>query len=296
MSEIRHRIKAIKDTRQITGAVKLISAAKLKKAREQLDSTLPYFEKVKLTMADILTHSGDIQNKFFDVRHQKRGRHRGYIVLTGDKGLAGSYNHNIIKATEKELARHPEARLYIAGHVGQAYFSSRGYDIDREFDYPVQNPTVFRARQISEYILKQFDRGKVDEVYVIYMFLVTTLNHELHVMKLLPLDLGGIRMELGVDEQLRQELNEDLTYEPSPEAVFSVLVSKYVKGILYGAMVEAFTSEQSSRMVAMDNATDNANDMLKELNNHYNRARQSMITQQISEIVGGASALKTQNF
>jgi F-type H+-transporting ATPase subunit gamma len=290
-NEIGHHIKAIRDTRQITNAVKLISAAKLRKARLQLEKTLPYFEKVKLTMADILTHSGNIKNKYFDVRHQKKGKKRGYIVFAADKGLAGGYNHNIFKTAEAQLERFPGSMLYVAGHVGYMHFLSKGYNVDEGFDYPVQNPTVARARGISEYILKQFDSGNVDEVYVIYTYLVTTLRLEMHVMKLLPLDLGGIRMELGLDEQLAQPLNEDLIYEPSPEAVFDVLVSQYVKGIIYGAMVEAFTSEQSSRMMSMDNATDNADKMLKDLELQYNRARQSAITQEITEIIGGASAL-----
>lgn len=294
MSEIRHRIKAIRDTKQITNAVKLISAARLRKARTQLDQTLPYFEKVKLTIADILAHCGDIENRYFDVRHQKKGRNRGYVVFSADKGLAGGYNHNIFKTTCEQLTRYPNSKLYVGGHAGYLHFETKGYNIVKDFYFPVRNPTVFRAREISEYILKQFDTGKVDEVYIIYTYLVNTLRQEVHIMKLLPLDLGGIRMELGIDEQLYQELEECLIYEPSPEAVFDVLISKYVKGIIYGAMVEAFTSEQSSRMVSMDSATDNAEKMLKKLHAQYNRARQSAITEEISEITGAALCLQTQ--
>lgn len=287
MREIKLRIKSIKQTRQITKAMKLISAAKLKKARAQLEQTLPYFEKVKVTIADILQHSGTIENIFFDVRNEKEGKKKGYIVLTGDKGLAGGYNHNIIKLTEKQIEDNPGSILFVAGHMGRNYFLRMKHNVNPDFDYPVQNPTVYRAREISEMVLELFSKGELDEVYVIFTKMVSSLKLEPQVMKLLPMELKSLNEDL---KDVNVTVDESLSYEPSPQAVFDVLIPKYLKGIVYGALVEAFTSEQSARMSAMDSATSNADEMLQKLNLYYNRARQAAITQEISEIVGGAAA------
>ena len=290
MREIKLRIKSIQQTRQITKALKLISAAKMKKARQQLDSTLPFFDKVKATMADILTHSGNMESKFFDIRSEKEGRKKGYLVISGDMGLAGGYNHNILKLAQKELKENPDSTLFVAGHMGRNFLARKGFNVKEEFDYGVQNPNVYRSREISESLLEAFIKGEVDEVYVVYTKMVSSLKQEPQIMKLLPLDLGALKEDLGIPET-SLTIDESLSYEPSPLAVFDVLIPKYVKGIVYGAFVEAFASEQSARMSAMDNATSSADDMLQRLNLYYNRARQAAITQEISEIVGGASAL-----
>lgn len=290
--EIKLRMKSIRETRQITKAMKLISAAKLKKARQQLEATMPFFDKVKATMADIIAHSGNIENPFFDVRDEKQGHKKAYLVITGDKGLAGGYNNNVIKLAEKHLKENPGSLLFVAGHMGRNYFVRNRYNVHTEFDYPVQNPTVYRAREIAEVILEMFSKGEVDEVYLVYTQMVSTLKLVPRIMKLLPLELEALKRELKVPESVPDTVDEILTYEPSPKAVYDVLVPKYVKGVVYGAMVEAFTSEQSARMTAMDNATANADEMLQRLNLYYNRARQAAITQEISEIVGGAAVLK----
>ena len=292
MREIKLRIKSIKETRQITKAMKLISAAKLKKARQQLELTLPYFNKVKDTIADILMHSGHAESTFFEVRKDKKGRKTGFIILTGDKGLAGGYNNNIIKLAESKIKQEPDPVLFVAGHVGRNYFIRRNLNVFTDFDFPVQNPTVYRAREIADIILEQFKKGELDEVYLVYTLMVSTIKLVPQIMKLLPLNLDALNEAIGVSETAEVKIDDQFTYEPSPRAVFDVLIPKYVKGIIYGALVEAFTSEQSARMSAMDSATSNADDMLQSLNLFYNRARQAAITQEISEIVGGAAALQ----
>lgn len=290
MREIKLRIKSIKETRQITKAMKLISAAKLKKARQQLEQTLPYFDKVKATLADILSHSGNIDNIYFDVRNEKAGKKKGYIVIAGDKGLAGGYNHNILKLTEKQLKQSPDSLLFVAGHMGRSFLARKNYNIMGDFDYGVQNPTITRSRDIADMVLELFRKGEIDEVYVIYTKMITTLRLEPQVMKLLPLELEEFKRDLNITE--KTIIDESLSYEPSTQAVYDVLIPKYIKGILYGSFVEAFASEQSARMTAMDSATSSADDMLQRLNLYYNRARQAAITQEISEIVGGATALQ----
>ncbi|HEX9062414.1 MAG TPA: ATP synthase F1 subunit gamma [Clostridia bacterium] len=292
MREIKTRIRSITDTRQITRAMKLISAAKLKKARQQLEQTAPFFDKVKSTMADILAHSGNIDNMFFDVRNLKEGHKKAFLVISGDGGLSGGYNSNINKLAEKEILKSPDSMVFVAGHMGRSYFIRKGLNVNQDFDFSVQNPTVYRAREIAEILIELFTKGDLDEVYVVYTQRVSTIKLVPRIMKLLPLELPALKKELKVPESVPDNIDEALSYEPSPGAVFNVLVPKYVKGIVYGALVEAFTSEQSAKMTAMDSATSNADEMLQKLNLFYNRARQASITQEISEIVGGAAALK----
>lgn len=296
MHEIKMRIKSIKETRQITNAMKLISAAKLKRARQQLEQTLPYFSKVETTLADILMHSGEISNIYFDVRNKVESTKKGYLIITGDKGLAGGYNHNIIKTAEAHMQVSPNALLFVAGQIGKDYFLKKNYNVVKSFDFAVQNPTVYRAREISEIILEAFSKGELDEVYLIYTRMFSSVKLEPEVMKLLPLELDALLEDIKHSGYESHELDvtrkpdDSLMYEPSPQAVFDILIPKYLKGVVYGALVEAFASEQTARMTAMDSATANADEMLQKLNLYYNRARQAAITQEISEVVGGAAA------
>ncbi len=290
MREIKSHIKSINQMRQITKAMKLISTSKLKKARVQLEETLPYFNKVKETIADILEHSGDVESKFFDLRNKKEGKKKAYIILSGDKGLAGGYNSNIIKLAEKAIGKDKDnAVLLVAGISGRAYFVRKNYNVHTQFDYAVQNPTVYRAREIADIILDMYNKQEVDEVHIIFTEMVSAITLQPKALQLLPIEIGALREEI---KDIEIKIDEKVEYEPSPSDVLDVLIPKYIKGIMYGAFVEAFTSEQNARMTAMDNATKNADEMLQKLNLYYNRARQAAITQEISEIVGGASALK----
>jgi len=290
MREIKSHIRSINQMRQITKAMKLISASKLKKARTQLEETLPYFKKVRETIADILAHSGDVESRFIDLKDEKVGKKKAYIVITGDKGLAGGYNSSIIKLAEKTIGEDKEeAVLLVAGISGRSYFIRKKFNVYAEFDYAVQNPTVYRAREIADIILDLYNKQVVDEVYIVFTQMISAISLEPKVLKLLPLEIGALREDVKANDII---IDEKFKYEPSASIVLDVLISKYIKGIMYGAFVEAFTSEQSARMTAMDNATTNADDMLQKLNLYYNRARQAAITQEISEIVGGAAALK----
>lgn len=289
--EIKLRIKSVTETMQITKAMKLISAAKRKKARQQLDQTLPYFNRVKAVITDILSRSDELSSRYFDQRPDKQGKTTGIILLAGDKSLTGGYNHNIIKHAE-QLAR--EVRnpvLFVAGQIGRSYFQKKAAAVEESFGYPVSDPTADRAGEIADILLERFLCGELDELYLAYTHMIHTLKLEPRTIKLLPLNLDELKKEFG-DHPVEQPVNgSQILYEPSAAAVFDVLVPKYLKGILYGALVEAFTSEQSARMTAMDSATTNADKMISALNLQYNRARQAAITQEISEIVGGASAL-----
>jgi F-type H+-transporting ATPase subunit gamma len=292
--EIKIRIKSIKETRHITNAMKLVSAAKLKKARVLLEHTLPYFEKVKETIADILMQSINIKSPFFDVNHGEGNKTKGFIVLTGDRGLSGGYNHNIIELTGRIYKENTGALLYVAGQMGRAHFIRENYRVDKDFDYPLCSPTVYRAREIADMIIELYMKNILGEVYLVYTIMKSTINLQPIYTKLLPIDLESLRKELNIDREIIiQESNDyQLIYEPSPEAVLKILIAKYVKGILYGAFVEAFTSEQCARMTSMDNATRNADKMLQSLELLHNRARQAAITREISDIIGGSENIR----
>lgn len=289
--DIKQRMKSISETMHMTKAMKLISAARLRKARQQLESNMPFFDKVRETMEDILCHSGGVKSPYFDLRHEKTVKKKGYIIVSGDKSLAGGYNHNIFKTTEEELKKDPDSILFVAGNIGHLYFEKHNYNLYSDFFYQVHDPTIYRAREIAELIVKLFNNRELDEVYIVFTLMINTLKLEPQVMKLLPLSLETFcknKGEIRIDE-------EKIIYEPSPEAVLNVLVPKYLKGIIYSAFVEGFTSEQCARMTSMDNATNNAEEIMQDLELSYNRARQSAITQEISEIVGGVESMTQQN-
>jgi F-type H+-transporting ATPase subunit gamma len=290
MREIRQRIKSINETKQITKAMKLISAAKLRKARGQLAQAFPYFDKVRSTMADILTRSGKIENRYFDKRPDKKDRTKGFIVVTADKGMAGGYNHNIYRMADAETKGRKDCVLYVVGQMGRHRFTRENANVDAAFDFSVQNATVNTAREVAEYVIKEFRDGRIDEVSIIFTFMHSAFKLEPTVLKLLPLDTGAFEtMDMDGGGRIRV-IEDSQFYQPSPEFVFDNLVPKYVKGVIYGAFVESFTSENSARMTAMDNATSNADKILGKLKTFYNRTRQAAITQELSEIIGGANA------
>ena len=223
-------------------------------------------------------------------------RKKGYIVVTADKGLCGSYNHNILKYTEQELAKSADISncyLFVIGQVGRQYFTNRNRNsskasVDGEFLYTTQNPTLYRAMEIAQLILDKFENGELDEVYVLYTDMVNSNLQETRTVQLLPFE----RRHFGKSPDGTMRKLPKASFLPSPEEVMSHLIPNYAKGIIYGAMVEAFCCEQQSRMTAMDAATNSAKDMIKDLSLLYNRARQAAITQEITEVVSGAKGLE----
>lgn len=285
IKEIRTHIDSVQQTLKITNAMYLISSSKLRKARRQLTDVQPYFEKITRTISDILHRTAGVEHVYFDTRpgHPHKV---GYIVITGDKGLAGAYNHNVLRLVEEEMAKVQDPTLFLIGQAGRNYFQHKGVNIDGEFMYTAQDPTVYRAREIGDTFIELFRKGHLDEVYVVYTEMVTPMQMEPKMVKLLPLDRDAFPWtpRRSADGSERHEV----TYVPSPEHVLNHIVPSYLKGLLFGTLVESFCSEQNARMNAMDTATDNARSLLKELSLHYNRARQTAITQEITEIVGGA--------
>lgn len=286
MREIRSRMKSIQDIMKITNAMYLISSSKLKKARKNLLAVEPYFEKLQSTIYDILVRAPHMHQVFFERREEikEEDRKKGYIVITADKGLAGAYNHNVIKKAEEEMAKSNNNYLYIVGQVGRQYFKRKNVQVDGEFLYTAQNPTLYRAQLMSETIIDLFEKGDLDDVYVIYTKMITPMKAEVQFVRMLPLERHKFERRKAGYQHAR--------FEPSAEEVMNQLVPNYIKGLLYGILIESFSSEQNARMTAMEAATKSAKDMLRELDLLYNRARQASITQEITEIVSGAKSLK----
>ena len=285
MRDIRNRLKSVRQTRQITGAMKLISTSKLRKARRRLEETLPYFEGISEAMRDIIVHSEDYGQKWFDRREKKVDRKTATLVITADKGLAGGYNHAIIRYVEASC---PTGSLLMPiGTVGKRYFIEKDYILLEDFAVSSKEPTVYEAKEVAAFAVNQFLEGKIDEFQVVYTKMRSIVLLEPTMLTLLPLAAKDI-----VAASRAVHDNEEYSYEPDEEGLFDALVPQYLKGIVYGALVSAFASEQAARMTAMDSATKNADEMLGRIRLRYNRARQAAITSEVSEIVAGAAALE----
>ena len=282
--EIQERMSSINDTLKITNAMYMISSSKLKKSKKMLQDTEPYFYELQTQMSRILRHVPDIESKYFEKsRDEKKDPKVGYIVITADKGLAGSYNHNILKIAEEEIKAHKDNKLFVLGEVGRHYFEKRGVHIDKQFHYTIQNPTLNRARNITEELLELYIKNELDEIHIIYTKMINPIKEEAEIKQLLPLYKTDFQMKIPADIPLEQ-----VTFRPSPEDVMNKIVPAYIEGFVYGALVESYSCEQNARMMAMEAATKSAKDMLQELSVLYNRARQAAITQEITEVIAGA--------
>ena len=287
--EIQDRMRSIKDTLKITNAMYMISSSKQKKSKKMLADTEPYFYTLQSEMSRILRHLPDMNSIYFKTNAEipERKRKAGYIVITADKGLAGSYNHNILKLAEEELEKRDDYKLFVLGELGRHYFEQKGINIDKQFHFVVQDPSLSRARRIAEDLLKLYHENQLDELYIIYTTMVNAMQEEAQVAQLLPLKKTDFKIPVPIDIPL-----EGLALKPSAEEVMDHIVPNYVVGFVYGALVEAFSCEQNARMMAMEGATNSAKQMLKELDIEYNRARQAAITQEITEVIAGAKSQK----
>lgn len=276
--EIKLRIRGVEGTKKITKAMKLIAASKLKKAREMHERTLPFFKHIQEVMAEVMKSTPEMQLVYFDQRKNKQNRTKAYIVISSDSGLNGGYNSNVIKQAVKIIDKENSV-VFPIGNVVRNYMVKNGYNVSSDLGIDKYSVTTITAADIAKHLLKMFKRGDIDELELIYTEMESAMNFVPKSIKLLPLELKDF--EEG-------EVKQNLEFEPSPEVVFERLTRQYLKGILYGGMVESFVSEHFARMNAMDAATSNAEKVSKKLTLDYNRARQQAITQEISEIIGGA--------
>ncbi|MGE4507654.1 MAG: ATP synthase F1 subunit gamma [Eubacteriaceae bacterium] len=291
VQDIKRRIKSVNSTKQITHAMELVASAKLRKSRELAEGRRPYFEAMIESMGRIVEKSGSTRNIFMNHREVKK---IAYIVLTGDKGLAGGYNANICKLVEDHISNKENAAIYAVGSRGRDHFRNRNYDLRGEYLGISERPNFFNAREVTAVVMEGFKNGDYDEVYIAYTKFVSTISQQAHLMKLLPLSVEDLKPQKTAEAETTEK-SKDLTvmlYEPEPEELLNQLIPNFVSSTVYGSMIESAASEQGARRTAMESATTNANDMIDGLTLKYNRVRQAAITQEISEIVGGAEALK----
>ncbi|MDR1418770.1 MAG: ATP synthase F1 subunit gamma [Treponema sp.] len=290
LRDVRLRMRAIRQTLQVTKAMNLISTAKLRKGRRLLEDTEPFFTRIQKSMYDILSGAGKVDSDFFNRAGRANSYHSAVIAVTSDKGLAGGYNANIFREVNDLCARIKNPILILIGSIGYRYFIHSPYLILENFSFRSRMPEMENAREISEYVISQYLWGMFDEVHIVYTHMHSTIRLLPSERQILPLDAGKMQEEFEkTGEQKRTELRFE--FLPSKKDVFDALVPLYIRGIIYGSLIEAYVSEQSARMSAMDEASKSAEEMLDSLQLNYNRARQAGITQEMSEIVGGSAAL-----
>ena len=285
--EIKNRIESVQQTRKITNAMYLIASTKLRKARNDLADTRPYFDALRGEIKRIFRTAGDVDSLYFyppDNNTPLEGTY-GCLVITADKGLAGAYNQNVIKEAQKLLTQHPDTKLYVVGEYGRRSFDQYHIPIQHSFLYTAQNPTLDRAREISALLLEGFQKGDLKEIFVIYTDMESSLLSEAKSTRLLPFH----RTHFAPPAK-EKAVQEPFEFYPSVGAVLNNMIPSYVSGFIYSALLDSFCSEQNARMTAMDAANQNAEELLAGLKLQYNRVRQAAITQEITEISAGAAA------
>ncbi|MBR3183166.1 MAG: ATP synthase F1 subunit gamma [Firmicutes bacterium] len=298
--EIKNRIKSVKDTQKITNAMYLISSTKMTKAKKELDNTRPYFEMLKKQIITMIQMTESADNYYFQDRSvageeplppgSEEKETVAYLVITADKGLAGAYNQNVIKEAMRLIKGTPSYKLFVVGEYGRRYFEARGMSIDQSFLYTAQNPTLERAREITQVLTGLYSKGQITKVYIVYTdFRNGLMGGDVVSSELLPFDREDFQISAEEAEKLKGSFVE---YMPSVSAVLNNVIPSYLSGYIYSALVDSFCSEQSARMSAMDAANQNAEELLDRLNLEYNHVRQGAITQEITEVSAGSRGQK----
>ncbi|MDR0409476.1 MAG: ATP synthase F1 subunit gamma [Spirochaetaceae bacterium] len=290
LRDIRTRMKLISQTLKVTKAMNLISTAKLRKGRRLLADTEPYFNRIQRTMANLLHSAGKVESPYFA---EKKGGRTCVIAVTSDKGLAGGYNANIFRYVSGVCKTVSNPVLILIGNIGQRYFVNSPYMVLENFSFGSRIITLDDASVIAEYIVSQFEWGVFNEVRIVYTHMQNTLTLVPAERVVLPFNEERMR-SAGSDSvflEIEKKKPAQLDYIPSPEAVFNSLAPQYIKGLIYGCLIEAYASEQSARMSAMEEASKNARDILDKQQLFYNHTRQASITQEVTEIVSGTAAL-----
>ena len=285
-AEIRSRINSINETKKVTDAMYMISSVKMRRARRELESTAPYFRALREELGELLHYIPENDSRFFRLPSDEHPFGRAVLLITSDKGLAGSYNQTAIRAAETLLRTRDDLMLFIIGEYGRQYFQSRRVPIAERFHYSAAFPTVREARRICADLLDEYKRGRLQQIDIIYTHYKSGRPGELKTRCLLPLDRSDFYDSRTDAAAYGKE------YLPSPAAVLDGIVPSYLTGFIYSALVDSYCSEQESRMTAMQTAGKNAEDMLKQLRVRYHAVRQAAITREMTEIAAGARALK----
>ena len=280
LKDIRNRIKSVTSIQQVTRAMKMVAAAKLRKSQERMEQSRPYATRLENLIQSLLPDVNRSMLKVLDVREVQR---TAFVVITSDRGLAGSFNSNIIKKAEQKIAEFGKenSELLCIGRKGRDHFKKRDYQIADSF-VEFWNELKFEdAIDMGSGIINRFISKKVDEVRVVYNYFRNIGSQEVVVEKLLPVSFDDSNDKKAVDR----------IYEPSKLEIVQSLIPRHLNIQMWKYLLESFASEQAARMVAMGNATDNAGEIIRDLQLEYNKARQAAITTEMLEIVGGAEAL-----
>ena len=275
MKDIKLRIKSVENTMQITKAMELVASSKLRKARDRMESARPYFMTLYNTLSDLAAYTVDFSSPFLVKRPVKKS---AYVLIAGDRGLAGGYNNNMFKL----FTAHSQDKNVVVIPVGKKavdFCKRRNIEIFTEEYSLVEDLSSADCTDMGDLLADSFEKGEIDEVFICYTTFVSMLSQSPEIIQVLPL------ISVNADTYQRNTITE---YEPDPEELFSMLVPQFVTGLVYGAVTESWASELAARRTAMDAASKNAQEMVSGLSLQYNRARQAAITQEITEIVAGA--------
>lgn len=278
--DIKRKIKSVNSTKQITKAMELVSTAKLKRNKDNLDKTKPYYTHVLHAVKQILQTEKRLKHEFVYPRPVKKTL---YIVVAGDRGLCGGYNVNVIKKVSGDIQDAHNAKVIAVGKKCAEFFRKNDLEPIQSHIGIIEKPTFSHAQSIARKALHMYAQEEVDCIKLVYTRMESTISQVPEIIQLLPVDIS---------EAEAVSTGSLIAYEPSVEVVLDYLVPKYIESTIYGGLVEASASEQAARRLAMESASDNAQEMIEALTLHFNQARQAAITQEISEIVGGANALE----
>ena len=280
--DIRRRIRSVKNTQQLTKAMKTVSAAKLRRAQERVMSARPYAAQLKGVLANLAARIENVSHPLLEVRKEDRIL---AVVVTADRGLCGAFNSNVIKTGQTFLRQHQDQQLQLSliGKKGRDFFKRRRATIHSEFVNIFSRLDFSHAREISAKINEVYTNAEFDAVYLIYNEFKSVIQQRLVVEKLLPFDRGELRHETAAQI--------DYIYEQTPQEIFGRLLPRYVETQVFRALLESAAAEHGARMAAMDTASRNAGEMIERLTLNMNRIRQAAITREIIEVVSGAGAL-----
>ena len=278
LQDIRRRIKSVKSIQQITNAMNMVATSRLRSAKEAAVANKPYADKMAQVVSDVAANAGDFSHPLLEVRQEGK---RLLLVIAADKGLAGAYSSNAFKEAVSQVEDKADTEIVAVGRKTREYFVNRSYTVASDYIGFSERPKYDNAKAIANDIIARFQSGEVKEVYMVYTRFVSAISCVPETVKLLPFG------------QLSQEgPHAEYIYEPNVADVLGYLLPQYLVTTIYAALLQAAASELSSRMNAMSNATDNAQELIAKLDLHYNKVRQAGITREITEIVGGAEALK----
>ena len=280
MRDIKRRRSSIQSTQQITKAMKLVSTVKLQKAKNRAEETNPYFNHMYQTVVSMLKRSGTIMHPYLTAGESSK---KAVVVITSNRGLAGGYNSNVVKLITDSGWNKEDVTVYAIGNKGKEALERRGYTVLADYSEVIESPVYEDAAAVCGQVLKAFQEGEIGEIYLAYTHFKNTVSHEPTLMKLLPVEID--------EKEETENSNILMNYEPNDEEALDMIIPKYITSLFYGALVEAVASENGARMQAMDSATSNAEEMISDLSLKYNRARQGSITQELTEIIAGASAI-----